>query len=198
MLPLMLPLLLSAAPQIGQWLFGGKTAAITQQAETLVTQAVQNVTGTPDAAAAAKVLATNPDAAQNLSVELAKVVAQLQAQEDQANADALKATLTDVANARQQTVDLSIGKSAIAWSAPLVSAIILLAFGTMLYLVMTRSVPEANAPLANLLLGVLGTMAVQVGNYWLGSSAGSAAKANTIEKQLIASTTATATTTPST
>lgn len=43
-------------------------------------------------------------------------------------------------------------------------------------LVLTSSVPERSDALANVLLGTLAAMATQVANYWLGSSAGSAAK----------------------
>ena len=58
----------------------------------------------------------------------------------------------------------------------MLSTIILLAFGGMLYVVLTRSIPESSAALANVLLGTLAAMATQVANFWLGSSNGSAVK----------------------
>jgi hypothetical protein len=71
--------------------------------------------------------------------------------------------------------------SPLAYGAPLLSAIILISFAVMLYLVVAR--PDAigaNAALANILLGTLAAMATQVANFWLGSSAGSKIKDGTI------------------
>ncbi|MBP2301156.1 hypothetical protein [Azospirillum picis] len=81
----------------------------------------------------------------------------------------------DRANARGQTVDLAKAGSRIAWGAPLVSFVVLVTFGVVLYRVL--SVPAGQAdPNASLMLGALTTMATAVVSYWVGSSAGSAAK----------------------
>jgi uncharacterized membrane protein (DUF441 family) len=64
------------------------------------------------------------------------------------------------------------------WGPPILSGIILVTFGVLLYVLVAGKV-EPNR-LADGLLGVLATLAVQVGNYWLGSSAGSARKSETI------------------
>ena len=46
----------------------------------------------------------------------------------------------------------------------------------MLWVVLTRAIPENSTALANVLLGTLAAMATQVANFWLGSSNGSASK----------------------
>lgn len=72
-------------------------------------------------------------------------------------------------------------RSGIAWAPAVLSGIILLAFGGLIYVVLTRTGPdEKTVPLANVLLGSLAAMATQVANYWLGSSSGSAVKSDQI------------------
>jgi hypothetical protein len=61
----------------------------------------------------------------------------------------------------------------------LLSAVILLVFGVLIFIVLTKpALPENGLPLANVLLGTIAAMATQVANYWLGSSSGSATKGN--------------------
>lgn len=177
MLPL-IPLALSVAPQLAKWLFGDdgeKTAAT-------VVDTVKQVTGAVDDISANAALAKDPKVMAELQQALAKIAADKEAAAEAARMETLKAQLADVANARQQTVDLAKTGSKIAWSATIVSAVILVAFGSMLYVVLTRAIPDGSLSLANVLLGTLAAMAAQVGNYWLGSSRGSAEKAEHIEK----------------
>jgi hypothetical protein len=65
-----------------------------------------------------------------------------------------------------------------------VSVMVLGAFFALTYLVLTRSVPDGNRDLANVLLGSLGTMATGIVYHWTGSSRGSSAKDRIIEQQL--------------
>lgn len=174
-------LVMDMAPSLAKWLFGdsgGQTVAA-------VADAVKSVTGTSDADAALAALAKDPQAAINLRIQLAQIAAQREAEQDkaeeaarQAQIDELKARLNDVANARSQTVDLAKAGSAIAWSATIVSALILITFAITLSLVLTRTVQDSQ--IASILVGALGIGAGQVWNYWLGSSAGSAEKARHI------------------
>ena len=68
-------------------------------------------------------------------------------------------------------------RNRIAWAPAVLSGIILVSFGTLVFVVLTQDgPPERSMPLANVLLGSLAAMATQVANYWLGSSSGSATK----------------------
>lgn len=82
----------------------------------------------------------------------------------------------DRASARSQTVELAKAGSNIAWGAPVVSVVVLLTFGVVLALVLTKSIPPGQETTVSLMLGALTTMATAVVSYWVGSSAGSAAK----------------------
>jgi len=175
---------LDIAPEVGRWLFGRtgeKTAG-------LVATAVETTTGTNDAEAAQAVLAQDPAAVFKLRMQLAAIAAQQQAETDHAaevqraaDLAAVQAALTDRAGARSQTQALAQMRSRIAWAPAVLSGIILVAFGSLIYVVLTQSGPDERAmPLANVLLGSLAAMATQVANYWLGSSSGSAAKTDQI------------------
>jgi hypothetical protein len=177
-------LVLDIAPEVGRWLFGasaGRTAG-------LVAQAVEAATGTADAEAAQAVLAQDPAAASQLRVQLATIAAQQQAEADRAadarraaDLAAVQAALADRAGARSQMQALAQVHSRIAWAPAVLSGIVLVAFGALIYVVMTdNSLTPATMPLANVLLGSLAAMATQVANYWLGSSSSSAAKSEQI------------------
>lgn len=177
-------LVVDMAPEVGRWLFGSsgeKTAG-------LVAQAIQTVTGTSDADAAQKVLAQDPAAAAQLRMQLAMIAAQQQAEADRASeaqraADlaALQAAAADRTGARTQMETLAQMHSTMAWAPAMLSAIILVAFGALIFVVLTKdNLTSASMPLANVLLGSLAAMATQVANYWLGSSSGSAAKSDQI------------------
>ena len=175
-------LVVDIAPEVGKWLFGGsgeKTAG-------LVAQAVETVTGTGDAEAAQKVLGQDPEAVTQLRLQLMAIVAQQQAEADRA-AEArraadlaeIQAAATDRAGARAQTTMFAQLHSALAWAPAMLSGIILVVFGVLIFVVLTKNTLTTDSlPLANVLLGTVAAMATQVANYWLGSSSGSAAKSD--------------------
>lgn len=163
--------LLDIAPEVGRWLFGSDAASTIQQ----VKQTVEQVTGTTDPEAQVSALA-DPQIAADLRVQLAQIAADRAGASEQAQVAMLNDRLADVANARQQTVTLSQQGSAIAWGAPAVSGLVLMAFGSALVAVLTRALPQGSADVANIMLGTLGAMATSVVSYWVGSSAGSARK----------------------
>lgn len=177
-------LVVDIAPEVGRWLFGGAG----QKAAGLVARAVEAATGTSDADAAQAVLAKDPAAASQLRVQLAMIAAQQQAEADRAaeaqraaDLAAMQAATADRAGARSQTQALAQMRSGIAWAPAMLSGIILVAFGGLIYVVLTQdSLSDKSMPLANVLLGSLAAMATQVANYWLGSSSGSAAKTDQI------------------
>lgn len=168
----LIPLALTIAPEIARWLFGD-TAEKTVAAVSL---AVQTVTGTSDSEAANAVLQRDPAAAGRLRMLLAQIAADQEQAARAADLDVFTAALRDAASARAQTVTLASQKSAFAWSASIVSGIVLLIFAAVMTLVLTTGVPAGSETMANMLLGTLAAMATSVVSYWVGSSAGSARK----------------------
>ena len=168
----LIPLAISLAPELAQWLFGSRAAATTQA----VAQAVQVVTGTADETAAQTVLARDPQLATQLRVQLAQIAAAAEQAERQGELDGLAAQLKDVADARLQTVGLAQARSAVQWAPPVVSIVVLSTFGVVMWAALTRALPPGSETILNMLLGTLAAMATSVVAYWVGSSAGSATK----------------------
>ncbi len=158
----LIPLALSIAPELARWLSSDKA----QEIKTAVVNAVQLVAGTADPAAAATMLQQTPAAQAKLRLQLAQIAA---VQESATQAAALSAVTAAV---RGQAP----ARTASAWSAPLISTVVLLTFGSVMILVLTLGVPAGNETVANMLLGTLAAMATSVVSYWVGSSAGSARK----------------------
>ncbi len=88
----------------------------------------------------------------------------------------LELRLSDVQNARAQTIQLVQAGSAMAWGAPVVSVIILTGFIGLSFLAMKPESAGIRADVALYLLGAWQSLATAVVVYWVGSSAGSAAK----------------------
>ena len=167
-----IPFAVSIAPEIARWVFasGGEkvVAAVAQTAELL--------TGTKDEAAQQAAIERDPDLACRMRVELAKLAGQQEQDAQSADNKLLSAYLSDTANARAQLIQLTQARSPIAYGALVVSAIVLLSFGTVMTLTLTRAIPAGSDTVLNMLLGSLAAMATSVVSYWVGSSAGSARK----------------------
>lgn len=175
----LIPIALSVLPELGRWIFGERGAAAAQAAA----QAVQTLTGAENPHAARTAIEGDPALAARVRVELARIAAEAEQDARAHELAQLRAVLSDVAGARAQTVDLARSGSGVQWSAPLISAIVVGAFAGVLWVVMTRALPAGSDTIVNMLLGTLATMAAQVVNYWLGSSAGSAAKNNLLMRE---------------
>jgi hypothetical protein len=196
MLPLV-PFAMSILPQIGKWLFS--TNAKAAEATQAVAGVVQAVTGGDPTTAAGMAaihatLAAQPDLGIDLQLKLAELHATLQAAEDKAAADALASRLADVANARSQTVALAQAHSAVAWAAPVMSVAVVVGFFAVLLLLISgygKGLDPQVLQIVNITVGTLAAGFTAVIGYWLGSSAGSTAKNDTIANmgnQLAAST----------
>jgi len=169
----LLPAALRLLPELGRWIAGDTGGKVAQAAAA----AVRAVTGTDELEAAdAAIAALSPAEAAALQIRLAEIARAAEADARAAELATLSATLADVQSARGQATDLARAGSGVVWSAPVVSAIVLLAFAGVLGLVLVRALPSGSETIVNMLLGTLAAMATQVVNYWLGSSAGSAAK----------------------
>lgn len=162
------PVLLKELPSIASWIFGDSTGKAVEK----VTGIARDVLGTDDPAAIEATIARDPQAA--LQFKLA--VLQAEADARRGEREELLALLHDVQSARDQTVKLAEARSPIAWGAPIISTVVLLTFSVMLYLVIAKPFAGADSQSAQMLLGMLGTMATAVVSYWVGSSRGSATK----------------------
>ncbi len=168
----LIPLALTIAPEIAHWLFGDAAESTT----VAVTKAITDATGTSDADAAMAVLQQSPAVAAQLRMQLAQIAAERERTSRSADLDQISATIRDTADARAQIVALNSQKTAIAWSAPIISGIVLVAFIIVMAMVLTHGMPVGSETAANMLLGTLAAMATSVVSYWVGSSAGSARK----------------------
>ena len=152
---------LNLAPEIGRWVFGAGSGAVVPA----VQAAMQAATGSGDPERQVAALA-DPDRAAALRVSLARIAAE-QAQSEVAR------LLAGVSGDR---VVASAFNGHVAYGAPLVSIIVLLTFALVVFVALTRTMPQGAEPVLNVLLGTLGAMATSVVGYWVGSSAGSARK----------------------
>jgi hypothetical protein len=186
MFALLIPLVLSLAPQLAGMIFGSKGA----DATTKVAAVVQTVVGAaadlsaPDGVAAAVAhIQANPQVASELAAKLEDLHLQMQKEQDDASQaqrenalDGLKARLADTSSARNMATQLAAGHSSLAYGGVVVSVVIVLAFGLTTYSVLTTHLSATDGQFGSILVGTLAAMATQVANYWLGSSQGSSAK----------------------
>lgn len=166
----------SAAPMLGKILGGfipfPGGSILGEVAGKVVSEAL-GVPPTPDAV---KNAIANGDPA-TVSAALSKAEMQIQAEVEK-----LRLELADIQNARATTVELAKANSGIAWGAPIISVVIVLGFFSVMILlfIVKTDFPPATVTLLNVLFGALIPAFIQVCNYWLGSSAGSADKAGQI------------------
>ncbi len=98
------------------------------------------------------------------------------------------ARLADVQDARRTMTDMQRQGAAIAWAPVLVSTIIFVIWGGLLVAVVGKPLQFSDAQwqIVNIAFGSASGLAVQVANYWLGSSNGSRTKDGMIEQALAA------------
>ena len=186
MFAVLIPLVLSLAPQLASMIFGSKGADATAKAASVV----QTVVGaaadlsTPGGAAAAVAhIQANEQASADLAAKLAELHLQMQKDQDEATEalqrdalDDLKARLADTGSARDMVTELAKTHSGLAYGSVVVSVVIVAAFGATTFAVLGGHLSAADAQFGSVLVGTLAAMATQVANYWLGSSQGSSAK----------------------
>ncbi|MDB5400702.1 MAG: hypothetical protein JWQ55_2720 [Rhodopila sp.] len=186
MFALLIPLVLSLAPQLASMIFGSKGA----DATTKVAAVVQTVVGVAadltepgGVAAAVAHIQADSQAASELAAKLADLHLQMQKEQDDAAQalrqdalDELKVRLADTGSARDMATELAKAHSGLAYGGVAVSVVIVLAFGWTTYSVLTTHLNATDGQFGSILVGTLAAMATQVANYWLGSSQGSSAK----------------------
>ena len=160
----------------GELKTGDRTGAAVEK----VTGIARDILGTDDPSGIEAAIVRDPNAALQFKTALIQAEADARRLEH----EAILAQLRDVQSAREQTVRLAEAKSPIAYGAVLVSAIVLVGFAVMLWLVIREEVPANQRDMVTLLLGTLAGMASSVVAYWVGSSNGSMQKNAALEKAL--------------
>lgn len=110
--------------------------------------------------------------------EAGAIVEQIEAQHAAAFKSAEELYLADVQDARRQTLELVKSGSKIAWSAPIISIVVIIGFLGATAAVLAQVVQESQIGI--LLIGSLATKFSDVVSYWIGSSKGSSDKTATI------------------
>lgn len=93
-----------------------------------------------------------------------------------------EAYLADVQDARRMNLELAKQGSSAAWSAPVISLVVIVGFLVATGAVLTQTVHESQ--IAILLIGTLAAKFGDVVAYWIGSSKGSADKAAAINRAI--------------
>ena len=175
------PIIGAAGPLLGGAL-GGPAGALVGGIVGKGLAAALGTEATPAAVAAA--VQADPAKA---SEALAKVAADPAAMSAIGGAEAAEIRRLELANAntadaRQHTLALADKGSPMAWGAAVVSVMIVAGFLALTGAIMFRQVPDSQVALV--LFGTLSTAFGGVTNYWLGSSAGSRAKDDTIRESM--------------
>lgn len=84
----------------------------------------------------------------------------------------------DSARQRESTLRNTIG----VWVQNIAAAFVIVLFGSMLFMIFWKGVPEENKEIFYSMLGVLGTLTTTIFNYWFGSSQGSVNKQRELNK----------------
>lgn len=175
-LPL-IPLLAPLIPRLADWLGGGDAEDVARQ----VTSVVTAVAGSTDPATVAAAIA-DPERAGLLVAEMAKIGAERERVREEAQTARLAQVVADMANARQQTVQLVQAGSRLAWMPAIITCVLLLTFGAVLGFVFLTTIPDANTRLVDQLIGGLYTLVTMSVSYWVGTSRGAVEMRQGLEK----------------
>lgn len=182
--PFLIPLLIGLAPKVAEWVAGKPAGQVVEQ----VTKIAKDSLGVDNLDSLESVIANDPEKALQFKLAMINAANEEKKREHEAEMAAItsqieevKAYLSDVQSARNQTVELAKANSYIAWGSVVVSVIVMIAFGIMLYVTATYDIPASQKDNVSGLLWTLNTLAVAVVSYWVGSSAGSAQKTSAME-----------------
>lgn len=161
-------LVASAAPNLAQAL-GGPLAGLA------VREIGSRVFGIEDADLAAVESALQRPSTEDL-MKLREADAKFRAEITKAGVELERVAMEDRDSARDRQVELR------DWTPSILGALILCGFFGVLAALMFFDLPEGAADVFKIMVGAMGAMTTQVGNYFFGSSAGSAAKNGMLER----------------
>lgn len=134
------------------------------QVAPLVENTLRQVAGAESPGAVTAAIAADPELGREIEARL-NVMAEME-----------RIAAADRKDARAAMAALAQTGSSIAWGAPVVSVIVLVAFAGTMALTLLRAIPPGSETVLNVLLGTLAAMATSVVSFWVGSSAGSQRK----------------------
>ena len=177
MFPLLIPIATTLVPLIAKWIEGDNTGTTAQAVSDIIT----NVTGTEDAAVAAKLVADNPQIAADLKTKLLELHIKNEADERATQLAEIQASLVDVQNARARDVSIQTsGKRNVRADIMLVAVV-----ACLLACVIAMVIPGvASGAAANMISLIVGTMLgcfKDVFGFEFGSSRSSETKTGIIE-----------------
>jgi hypothetical protein len=167
MLPL-IPIALSLAPALARWLGGNDAGAVTAQ----VAEVARAVVGSDDAGQVAAALEADPAKRADLQIELARIAAEREAAEHAARIEEMRVAAADRADARQ----MARGGGPLALGAGLVTAASFLMLAGLVGLLTMADIPGGSRELLVTIAGGVLVLVQSAAAFWVGSSAGSAAK----------------------
>jgi hypothetical protein len=182
------PLLTRYLPDLIGWLGGDKAEEVAGDVLTVVRGITGGATD-PDAVAAAL---ADPVRSADLALGLAKIAADREAKRLDAQTADIVARLKDTADARAQTVALAQKGSRLAWMPAIITFILLIVFGAVLWFVFTGTIPKDNTRMADQLIGGLYTLVTTAISYWVGTSRGAVEMRQGLESSVRGSETASA------
>jgi lysozyme family protein len=171
----------SLAPEIIRLIAGDRAGTVAGS----VAEAVRQVTGTEDPAAARAALAADAEKADALRIRLAEITlagerlsAEREAGQRSAELESLRATHGDTQNPRASNGEMLRGGSRLAWGPATVSTLVVLGFFAILILLVTLDAGPTGAArfdpqvasVINITVGALGAAFAAVVNFWIGSS----------------------------
>ncbi|WP_428030639.1 glycoside hydrolase family 108 protein [Ancylobacter sp.] len=189
----------SILPEILKLALGPKSASVIDA----VTKAIEKATGTKDAQKAEDKIAADPKLANELKLELARIAAEGEAAQRQADLEELRLLIEresraaannlahrerddqDRHDARGTFLALASARNPLAWAPIVISIIIVVGFFWILWVLLQPVTPENKSPftdnapllqLINIVIGGLVSAFATVVSYHLGSSASSRAK----------------------
>ncbi len=177
----LLSLVISLVPQIAQSLSGPDAASVIRTISMLVSKA----TGCEDPAQQCSIIQQNSGVSEALQCQLAVLAEVLNENSGKDMSEEVLAQVSAAITANQQSFLVSRRETVVALGAAVVSAMVIVLFGLVMMIVLTHMMPSGSETSSNVLLGSLATMATSVVSYWVGSSASSARKDETIARASI-------------
>lgn len=176
--------LIGEIPVIGPMAVALGGTAIDDAIGALIAKAF-GVEATPEAVNAAIQAAPSDVAVEKLQAAQAEAAAKWPAfaeivkAQEQGRTERFRAGTADNADARDSNMELIKAGTPIAWAPVVISSLVIIGYFVVIYVLFAKPLGKVDDNLRDIMLFMLGalqTAFVQVIQYWLGSSAGSAAK----------------------
>ena len=138
----------------------------------ILAAAAKAITGAGDEASQVQILSTDSAALAQFKVQALQIAANREQAQLDAQTDQITASFGDVADARQQTVNLAKTGSQISWGAPAVSIVVVIGlFASFAGLLWVKRIDDAGvAAMINTIIGALVLAFGGIVRYWTGGA----------------------------